>query len=70
MNFLVLYRYALLSSPDSGCNPTADEVTGPATGAIIIVSVVSLVIHGVRLLLFDRRLAAETSEAPHPEAAP
>ena len=33
-------------------------------------AVVSLVIHGVRLLLFDRRLAAETSEAPHPEAAP
>jgi len=42
--FASVCRYALLSSPQESCNPTADKVYGAQEGGIIVVAAVSLVI--------------------------
>lgn len=53
---LLLHRYALLSSPNDSCNPTADSVNGAQDGGVIIIAIVTMVIlmycvmHGTTIL--------------------
>jgi hypothetical protein len=34
----------LLSSPDEGCNPTADEISGAQNVGVVVIAIVTLVV--------------------------
>ena len=39
-----IFRYALLSSPEHSCNPTADRVNGAQDGGVIVIGAITLTV--------------------------